>query len=1049
MSARRQTSTTSLSKYARQNSPMMQNRSLDFCNSFWGLGDGGVDVLFARMRGASRTMEELKTFWKERASIEEDYAKRLAKLGKMVLGRDEIGELRASFDTIRSETERQASYHSNLAQQIRTELEAPSTAFHSRQLQHKKTFQSAIEKEFKTKQTQESYVNKAREKYEQDCIRINSFTAQASLVQGKDLEKINLKLERTQQTVQTNEREFSNFAKALNDTVQKWEQDWKGFCDSCQDMEEQRMEFMKDNLWAYANAVSTVCVADDESCEKIRVSLEQMEPEREMETFVRDYSTGNQIPDPPAFVNYQAPDAIPSSSARPSYRPANFIRASTRESPIRHSVLLGEEEPAVNAAGIGAGGGGPQPRDPRANSYGPEVADLNRRGTQRDSTNSRNQPAPYTNGVSGHHGPPNQYHPGPTAVSPTSASSHSHSSGLQRQSTSAQTPQQQQLQRVLQDPYAGPIDPTAETYIKVGGNAYKVDPTKDPQPSAPNSRVGGSASPGNARVGTESDPLMKQLEELKNAVSTGGSVRRNTLMKPKSGSTPDPKPTHSAHSSISNRQVTAPGSSLSPPGSAVPASTKRSPSPSRDYRNSADLVVGSHPSVSRPPSPNPPTAAFMVPRNPQAVDDASVQEVLSDYQQSLPGERKSISRSNSTRNSVSPAAGPSSQPPQQQQQHGQNLARPTSQMGHVGVGAHGGSRSNSPQPTISRGPSPQPGEVVRRGGFIQPPAQSGSGIARAPSPNAVGIALDPSGRVMHDELAQRYQQQPQPSPLQHNRAIPPQSQQPGYNPPGPPQQAQQAQRRSSYMAPPPGQPYASVTPPPQASYHQTPSPQPSHLSQQRPSAQQTVPTQYQPPSQQAVQPYQQPPPQQRYQPPPVQQQAPPPQMHQYGSMSSINGSHSQLPYYGNQTPPQQQNPPPMQAQAPPPQQQQMAGMQQRSIQQPIQQQPRGYQPPQQQQQLPPQQQQPQHLQQQYAEPGRSPSPQPPVQTMEDGAPVLFYVRALYDYTATIEEEFDFQAGDIIAVTSTPEDGWWTGELLDEARRQKGRNVFPSNFVCLF
>ena len=38
------------------------------------------------------------------------------------------------------------------------------------------------------------------------------------------------------------------------------------------------------------------------------------------------------------------------------------------------------------------------------------------------------------------------------------------------------------------------------------------------------------------------------------------------------------------------------------------------------------------------------------------------------------------------------------------------------------------------------------------------------------------------------------------------------------------------------------------------------------------------------------------------------------------------------------------------------------------------------------------------------------------------------VKALYDYAATIEEEFDFQAGDIIAVTSTPEDGWWTGEL---------------------
>ena len=108
---------------------------------------------------------------------------------------------------------------------------------------------------------------------------------------------------------------------------------------------------------------------------------------------------------------------------------------------------------------------------------------------------------------------------------------------------------------------------------------------------------------------------------------------------------------------------------------------------------------------------------------------------------------------------------------------------------------------------------------------------------------------------------------------------------------------------------------------------------------------------------------------------------------------------------------------------------------------------------------------------------RSPSPQPPPQMgvaptgqYINGRPILFYgtysillipqfwygshyfisvVKALYDYHATIDEEFDFQAGDIIAVTSTPEDGWWTGELLDDSRRVPGRTVFPSNFVCLF
>ena len=65
MSARRQSSATSLSKFART-TPVSKSRSNDFCNSFWGVGDGGVEILFARMRGAARTMEELKNFWKER-----------------------------------------------------------------------------------------------------------------------------------------------------------------------------------------------------------------------------------------------------------------------------------------------------------------------------------------------------------------------------------------------------------------------------------------------------------------------------------------------------------------------------------------------------------------------------------------------------------------------------------------------------------------------------------------------------------------------------------------------------------------------------------------------------------------------------------------------------------------------------------------------------------------------------------------------------------------------------------------------------------------------
>lgn len=174
--------------------------------------------------------------------------------------------MRAALDTLRTETERQSGFHLQVAQQIKQDLEGQTLAFLAKQQQHRKGYQAAIEKTFKTKQTQESYVLRAREKYESDCSKINSFTAQATLAQGKELDKLNFKRERAEQTVRANEKDFQRFARELKETVTRWEGEWKTFCDSCQDLEEERLEFMKDNMWAYANAVSTVCVADDEVC---------------------------------------------------------------------------------------------------------------------------------------------------------------------------------------------------------------------------------------------------------------------------------------------------------------------------------------------------------------------------------------------------------------------------------------------------------------------------------------------------------------------------------------------------------------------------------------------------------------------------------------------------------------------------------------------------------------------------------------------------------------------------------------------------------------
>ncbi|KAJ6593158.1 hypothetical protein B0H19DRAFT_1245961 [Mycena capillaripes] len=995
MSARRQPSTTSLAKYARGSALGPHDRSTDFCNAFWGLGDGGVDVLFARMRGAARTMDELRNFWKERAAIEDDYARRLAKLSKQTLGRDEIGDLRSSLDTIRSETERQASYHLTLAQQVRADLEAQTSAFHAKQQHHKKTYQGAIEKEFKAKQTQESYVAKAREKYEGDCMRINSYTAQLGLVQGKDAERIHLKLERAQQTVVQNERDFSNFARALADTVAKWEQDWKVFCDSCQDLEEDRLEFTKDNMWAYANAVSTVCVSDDESCEKMRLALEQMEPEKDMENFVRDYGTGNQIPDPPAFVNFSDPNAIPTSSSRPTFRSSNFPRSSQRPPPMRrNSIQPEEEEPAVNTAGVGANGGVRRGDEPAAAST---AASVSRQNTQ----NRRANTAPIQEQ------PLQQQHMNSVSPSANGSTAPDVSRQVTRKSVSPS------YRVPPRDPLAEPIDPNADTFIKVGPNAYKVDLTKDPtQPGPSSSRVTLSSSPNGAV-----DPLAKQMEELQSL----GTIRRKN-----SRGTQSRRGTMEIGTGTSQNANARPSSSMSlaTPGASsqtIAPSQQRtmsqSPGPARDYRHSAEMVVGQHPSVSRPASPNPApiTAAFMRPASAAGPAGSEIiADVLTDYHQSLPGERKSVSRSNSRRGSYTGAPPGASGGPghaynaSQSSQHGQNLARPSSQMGYAGIGT--GSRSSSPQP-ISRGPSPAPVMANVRQSFIAPPpSNSVNSRQGAASPNNMGIALDSNGRVVHDEMAQRYQQQQQHQrqSVQPVQAPPPQ---PAYSP-----HTQQPQRPMSYMGPGAVVP---APPPPQPSYGaMTPyQPQPGYV----------------PPPPPPLQPSYTPGP---YQPPPPQQQVYQPQPHA-SAYNTVNGLQRGMSQNSGYFPDNRQ------------QQQQPQQHQQQLVRAPQQQQQQLVRAPQQQQlQLVPHHQAPAR---------RSPSPSPhrgdPQQQQQqqtsDGKWILFYVKALFNYSATIDEEFDFQEGDIIAVTATPEDGWWSGELLDDSRRIPGKHIFPSNFVVLF
>jgi hypothetical protein len=95
-----------------------------------------------------------------RASIEEEYARKLLSLCRKSLGSQDTGSLKNSLDTVRGEVEAIGKQHQSIAAQMKSELEEPLAAFAGGMKERRKIIQNTVEKLLKTKIQQTQQVNK-------------------------------------------------------------------------------------------------------------------------------------------------------------------------------------------------------------------------------------------------------------------------------------------------------------------------------------------------------------------------------------------------------------------------------------------------------------------------------------------------------------------------------------------------------------------------------------------------------------------------------------------------------------------------------------------------------------------------------------------------------------------------------------------------------------------------------------------------------------------------------------------------------------------------
>ncbi|EPX72330.1 contractile ring protein Imp2 [Schizosaccharomyces octosporus yFS286] len=280
------------------------NPPKSFSNYFWGVNDEGYHALLSRFSEIKHINEDLRSFFHERASIEEDYAKRMTKLARSNVGANETGTLRESIQMMKSEMDTMGKNRLAIAQLLQDDVSNAFSRFAISLKDKKKTIIASIEKCHKEKESKKQNYEKAQDKYHYLCKKVNYYVSQQNMLVGKDLERNNSKLNKTQNAIASSASEYKASVQTISDTYQRWIREWKSACDKFQDIEEERRHFLRSVLWTFTLLVSRGAFNDDEACERIRKSLETCNVKSDVLGFIETRATGTGIPQPPKFYDF-------------------------------------------------------------------------------------------------------------------------------------------------------------------------------------------------------------------------------------------------------------------------------------------------------------------------------------------------------------------------------------------------------------------------------------------------------------------------------------------------------------------------------------------------------------------------------------------------------------------------------------------------------------------------------------------------------------------------------------------------------------------------
>lgn len=288
-------------------------RTRRFVDAFWGtdyLSTQGFDNIVSRLQDGRKMCKDVMDFIKNRAKIEEDYAKSLLNLAKKAGGATEHGTLRDSWETLRCKTEQTAQLHTDMQQALLDQV-TRLNQLSEQQKEKRKTVEDGVKKQQTLKNNMYKKTMDLKRTYEMKCQEYEK--AQKAFdtpqTQQKELEKNRVKKDKAKIAADQADAAYHSSVQSLENARQQWEKEMEKACEEFQCLEEERIQHLRNELWIHTNISSQTCVDIDELNEEVRKSLEKCDIDEDIRKFIDEKNTGSERP---ASIKYESFNATQS-----------------------------------------------------------------------------------------------------------------------------------------------------------------------------------------------------------------------------------------------------------------------------------------------------------------------------------------------------------------------------------------------------------------------------------------------------------------------------------------------------------------------------------------------------------------------------------------------------------------------------------------------------------------------------------------------------------------------------------------------------------------